>query len=843
MKRFFKVIYALYIILRIFLAWLLLRTLGSFVLLGEWTYLISMATLRGAYRHVLATLYVIRHIVLGVVSLPKAILVSVRNAVKVIFFSLHKPIKLLHQKYIALASFANTIESRIIGPIKTFIYFVQSFFVHSFHIARSVMISMARKVVKMTSNVMKALLLIPLHLLKKIPRISIKIKSRPYTSLPQSILSKRKKSALLMTTILVILSLLWTSGYYVYIFYESLPDPRDIGRVNYSLTTHVFDRNGKKLFDFYKDQNRTPVSINDLPKYVFQSSIAIEDKNFYSHIGVAPISGVARALRDWIIKKNGVQGGSTITQQLVKTSLLTPERTIVRKVKEVILALKTERIYTKDKILEMYLNQVPYGGAVYGIEEASMKYFEKHAKELTLAEAALLAGLPQAPSDYSPFTNTKAAIVRRNQVLMAMLEQKYITRSQYVISSREVPKLSQNRIEINAPHFVFYTKKYLETNLDMQGIESNGYRIETSLDLEVQKKVEQILQEELQKIQYLNVTNGAVLVTKPATGEVIAMVGSKNFFAGQSGEFNVTTGLRQPGSSIKPILYALAMDKGVTPATVIDDSPTVYRIGPTEVYRPVNYDGRFHGRVTVRYALANSYNIPAVKLMDKVGVVDFIEFAKDAGIDTWDDPSNYGLSLALGGGEVTMVDMAESYSMLANYGRRTNANPILNVIDKSGELYKRADIVSEEVIPSETAYIISDILSDNSARVAAFGPRSSLEIPGYKVAVKTGTTDEKRDNWTIGYTPDYLVVVWVGNNDHTPMNPYLTSGVTGAAPIWNRVITYLLTEYALGQKNWYTKPDRIVEKTCLGRNEVFVSGTENSVTCVIPTPVKTAEKP
>lgn len=839
MNRILKVFYAFFLILRIFVAWLTLRLLGSFVLVGEWTYFLLNLIVRIITKHLLAAMLITRHILRQVARSPKMFLYVVLKITRFVWHEVHKSLSIFQIRISKIYRGAKLFVFRVHSFAKSIITFLLRYSTRPGRFVRGIL---DKKTIQFTS-VASSLLTSLTSLFKHIPRVSLKIRKKTHSPLPPNILSQNRKNFLLMLSITVVLSLLWTAGYYSYNLYVGLPDPRDIGRVNYSLTTHVFDRNGKKLFDFYKDQNRTPILIKDLPKYVYQSSIAIEDKDFYSHIGVAPISGVARALRDWIIKKNGVQGGSTITQQLVKTSLLTPERTLVRKIKEVILALKAERIYSKNQILEMYLNQVPYGGTVYGIEEASMRYFEKHAKDLTLSEAALLAGLPQAPSDYSPFTNIKVALTRRKQVLMSMLEQGYITRSQYVIASREMPKLSQNRIEINAPHFVFYTKKYIETNLDIDELESNGYRVETSLDLEVQQKVEQILEEELQKIQYLNVTNGAVLVTKPATGEVIAMVGSKNFFADQSGEFNVTTGLRQPGSSIKPILYALAMEKGVTSATIIDDSPTVYRIGPTEVYRPVNYDGRFHGRVTVRMALANSYNIPAVKLMDKVGVVDFIEFAKKAGIDSWLDPSNYGLSLSLGGGEVTMVDMAESYSMLANYGRRTDVSPILNIIDKNGARYKHTDISSEEIIPSETAYIITDILSDNSARVAAFGPRSLLEIPGYKVAVKTGTTDEKRDNWTIGYTPDYLVVVWVGNNDHTPMNPYLTSGVTGAAPIWNRVMTYLLTEYALGQKNWYTKPDRIVEKTCFGRNEVFVRGTENSVTCVIPTPIKTAEKP
>lgn len=316
------------------------------------------------------------------------------------------------------------------------------------------------------------------------------------------------------------------------------------------------------------------------------------------------------------------------------------------------------------------------------------------------------------------------------------------------------------------------------------------------------------------------------------------MVGSVDFFDGVSGEFNVTTALRQPGSSIKPILYAYALEKGYTAASLIDDTPTVFQNGGYESYRPVNYDGRFHGRVTARNALANSYNIPAVKVINRVGVPDFMEFAKEAGIDTWEDPSRYGLSLALGGGDVTMTNMAQAYGVLANKGTRVELSPIITLAGKGNTSVSLGLDNPTQVIDPAYAYIISDILSDNHARSAAFGYNSQLEIKGYRVAVKTGTTDEKRDNWTIGYTPDYLVVVWVGNNDHTPMNPYLTSGVTGAAPIWNRMMQYLLDEKGLKQKKWYDQPTNIVQKACMGRNELFVAGTENSVPCALPTPRK-----
>jgi 1A family penicillin-binding protein len=647
---------------------------------------------------------------------------------------------------------------------------------------------------------------------------------------------KRKYRFLKIGMIVILLGIFSFGTYAVYSFYIELPRPQDIGKVNFALSTHVYDRNGKSLYSFYKDEQRTPVRLSDLPPYIAKATVAIEDKDFYHHNGISIVSGVARAFRDTFIRDQGVQGGSTITQQLVKTALLSPERTLLRKFREAIIALETERVYTKDEILEMYLNQVPYGGSAYGIEEASQKFFGKDAKDINLSEAALLAGLPQAPTTYSPFSNFDAAINRRNQVLHAMREQGYITDKEYILAIGENIDVAQDKISISAPHFVFYVRKQLEDIFDTNELYQGGYRVYTTLDLEIQSKAEVILQEELDKIRDLNVGNGAILVINPLTGEVLAMVGSVNYFDGKSGEYNVTTALRQPGSSIKPIMYSYALERGFTAATIIDDAPTVFQTWGSESYRPVNYDGRFHGKVTVRNALANSYNIPAVKVMNRIGVEDFIAYANHLGIETWQDPSQYGLSIALGGGDVTMLDMAQAFGVLANGGRLQKITSISEILDKKGKTLKQENTEPEQVVDPAYAYIISDILSDNQARVQAFGTNSQLEIPDYKVAVKTGTTDEKRDNWTIGYTPDYLVLVWVGNNDHTPMNPYLTSGVTGAAPIWNRMMTYLLEERNKGSQQWYTKPDNIVQKICFGKMESFVVGTENSVPCHIPRP-------
>lgn len=692
------------------------------------------------------------------------------------------------------------------------------------------------------NTIIKFLLLI-FNSLAKIQIKPIKVPNLPKINLPQiripkikhSLIFEKSKYFFLGCAITLVMVLFFQS----YVFINNLPSPYNIGKTNYPLSTHIYDRNDKLLYEIYREQNRTPISLKELPAYVAQATISIEDKDFYRHQGVAIFSGIIRAAKEIVVNGN-LQGGSTITQQLVKTALLTPERTISRKIKEVMLALWTEKIYSKEKILEMYLNQVPYGGSSYGIEEASKTYFGKKAKDLTLEEAALLAGLPQAPSIYSPYTNPEAAKKRRNDVLTSMKNQGFISEESMVRSQKMKIEVVPPKTSIHAPHFVFYTKNQLDNYYGIKTVEEGGLKVKTTLDSAIQEEAEKILREELEKISYLNVTNGAILVTRPSTGEILAMVGSVNYFNQPSGAFNVTTALRQPGSSIKPIMYALAMQKGYTAASILDDNPVVFNIAGSESYRPVNYDGKFHGKVPLRYALANSYNITAVKTLNSVGVDNFIDFATKMGIDTWEsDRSRYGLSLALGGGEVTMIDMSEAFGVLANNGYKMPINYFQKIENNEGRVLREMTPFKIKEIDPGVAYIISDILSDNFARTFAFGPGSSLEIPGYKVAVKTGTTNDKKDNWTIGYTPEFLVTVWVGNNDNTPMNPYLTSGITGAAPIWNRVMTFLLKNYGTGNK-WYEKPENVIEKNCYyGRKEYFIKGTENSVNCspaVIATP-------
>jgi len=600
---------------------------------------------------------------------------------------------------------------------------------------------------------------------------------------------------------------------YFYIFAD-LPSPyslRDFRAV--PISSQIYDRNGVLLYEVYRDENRTPVMLEHLPTYMKEATIAIEDKNFYKHGGISIVSGMLRALRD-SYKTQNLQGGSTITQQLVKSALLTPERTIQRKIKEIILAVWVEQIFSKDEILSMYLNQVPYGGSSYGIGQAAKTYYNKKPEELKLDEAALLAGLPQAPTLYSPHTNPDRAKKRRDSVLRNMKEEGYISEQEMNSALKQDVKVLPPITNIKAPHFVFEVKDLLEQEYGLKQLEEGGLKVTTTLDIAIQEQAEKAVTDEIESLTRLKVTNGAVLVTRPPTGEILAMVGSVNYFDGGSGAFNVTTaGTRQPGSSIKPINYAVGIDRGiVTASTMFLDVPTCFSSpGQPKAYCPKNYDNSFHGPVQLRYALANSYNIPAVKMLAFNGLEEFIASSSAFLIDSFKDPERYGLALTLGGGEVKMTEMAQAFSAFANRGKPRKLNYVLKVEDKSGRVlyeYKDPNFVQDvhaaierpntlvmkgnQAISEGTAFIISHILQDNGARTPSFGPNSDLVVKKRTVSVKTGTTNDLRDNWTIGYTPNFLVTVWVGNNDFTPMAQGVASGLTGASPIWNSVMSSLL---------------------------------------------------
>jgi penicillin-binding protein 1C len=639
----------------------------------------------------------------------------------------------------------------------------------------------------------------------------------------------------LLIGIVIILSCIY------YFLLRDLPSPTKLASTNLPQSTQIFDRNGTLLYTIYAKKNQTFIPLSTIPQYMQQATIAIEDKDFYSH-GAIDLRGIARAFVSTVFHKQ-IQGGSTLTQQLVKNTLLTPEQTIPRKVKEIVLAYATEALYPKSKILEMYLNQSPYGGTAWGIESASMYYFNKHAKQLTLAESALLAGLPEAPTTLSPFgAHPELAKKRQEEVLRRMQAQGYITKAQQEKAAKETLHYSKPTNDIKAPHFVLYIKQLLSNKYGDRMVEEGGLKVITSLDLPLQEYAQATVAAEIDALRNPTVGNGAALITNPSTGEILAMIGSKDYFDEQAdGNVNITTQARQPGSSIKPINYAVGLIKGYSAATPFVDTAICYPGGGGQPqYCPKNYDGKFHGIVQMRPALGSSLNIPAVKMLKANGIEAMIATASAMGITSYKDPSLYGLSLTLGGGEVTMLEMATAFGVFANGGYRIDLHPILKITDGQGKIVEEytppsSPIFGTKVLPNGVAYIISNILMDNNARLLGFGPNSELKIGKEPVAVKTGTTNDYRDNWTIGYTPTRLVTTWVGNNDNTPMRG-VVSGVTGAAPIWHELMAHLLNEKPA---QWPPKPAEVVGKTvcstsgllpgnsgCPTRFEYFIKGME-----------------
>jgi len=605
---------------------------------------------------------------------------------------------------------------------------------------------------------------------------------------------KKIKMIPLRRGILSVLLIVSVITFTAWLFWD-LPLPTTLSSAQVPVSTKLFDRKGELIYEIYTEERRTPVDVEKLPEYIKESTIAIEDKDFYKHHGFS-LTGITRAAYNTLFRKK-LQGGSTLTQQLVKNALLTPERTVRRKLREFVLTLVVELIYSKDKILELYLNQIPYGGTAYGIGAASELYFGKNAVDLSLAEAALLAGLPAAPSRYSPFgAHPELAKGRQETVLRRMVEDGYITQEEADDALKEELKFAEAE-KLKAPHFALWVKQILAEKYGESVVEKGGLRVTTTLDLGLQEVAEEAVAEEISDLEKYKVGNGAALVTHPKTGEILAMVGSKDYNApDEDGKVNIIFANRQPGSSIKPLNYALAIrDLKISASTPLADVPSCFSVIGQALYCPVNYDGSFHGAVQARFALGNSYNIPAVRVLSLNEIENFIDFATLMGITTWDDPKNYGLSLTLGGGEVKPYDMATAFGVFANEGVKVPLIPILKVEDWKGKVLEEVnidEIEGDRVLSPEVAFIISHILHDNNARSAAFGGSSFLNVRGHpEVSVKTGTTNDRRDNWTIGYTAYGLVVSWVGNNDNSPMSGAV-SGVSGASPIWNRIMREVL---------------------------------------------------
>ncbi len=640
----------------------------------------------------------------------------------------------------------------------------------------------------------------------------------------------------------------------IYLFW-GIPLPTRLTSETLPVSTKIFDRNEKLIYEIYTDKKRTPIKLEEVPDSLKWATISIEDKNFYKHQGV-DFLGIIRGLSK-IVTAGRAEGGSTLTQQLVKNSLLTGERTIRRKAQELVLTTVVEGIYTKDQILEMYLNTIPYGGTAYGVETASETYFGKQTKDLNLAESSLLAGLPQRPSTYSPFgAHPELAKSRQEEVLKQMVSNKYITQEE----ADEALNTSLVYASISppqAPHFALWIKELLADKYGEKVVEQGGLRVYTTLDLDIQEFAQQAVATEVAKLKKQKVGNGAAIVTRPSTGEILAMVGSKDYFAtDEDGKVNVTLASRQPGSSIKPLNYALAIrDQKITLATAIADVPTCFSVAGQPLYCPVNYDGTFHGLEQVRFALGNSYNIPAVKVLALNGVENFLDFAKQMGLTTLTEAKDYGLSATLGGLLVRPVDMAEAFGVFANQGIAQPLVAVTKVVDWKGQVLEETDIskntlTGTRILDPTVTFLISHILLDNNARSAAFGPSSYLNVSGHpEVSVKTGTTNDRRDNWTIGYTADAVVVTWVGNNDNTSMGGAV-SGISGASPIWNKIMKAVLDKAEKGAYDenekghaWPKQPDGVVGATvcadtggappsqdpgnpgCSTRFEYFLAGT------------------
>lgn len=586
----------------------------------------------------------------------------------------------------------------------------------------------------------------------------------------------------------------------MFIWYsKDLPKPGEVVRKE-GFSSKIYDRDGQLLYDLFEEERRNPVSLEKIPSDLKNATVAIEDKDFYKHRGFDFLT-IVRIPYNLLFRRR-VVGGSTLTQQLVKNVLLSNEKTITRKFKEFVLSVQIERKFTKDEILEMYLNEAPYGGNGWGVGTAVEMYFNKSIEELSTLEAAFLAGLPQRPSVYSPYSGRLDDDgkpfwqMRTRAVLLAMKDNGYITDIAYqdALASLDTLKFERAASQIKAPHFVFYVRSQLEEMFGSELLNKGGLKVTTSLDWRVQEKAQMAVMEEVESVKKYKISNGASLAMNPKTGEILAMVGSKDYFDSEiGGQFNVVTdGLRQPGSSIKPITYLAMIQKGYNPASMLMDVQTTFnRNDREEPYIPKNYDGVFRGPVSLRDALGSSLNIPAVKSLAIVGLENFLNLAYTMGLKTFEPTkanlSRYGFAITLGGAEVKMLDLVTAYSAFANGGLKIEPVSILKVEDQNGKLlYEHHKVEGKRIIDEGETFIINNILSDNNARLLAFGANSLLNT-GRPIAVKTGTTNNMKDNWTIGWSQEVIVGTWVGNNDNTAMS-YVASGITGASPIWRRII-------------------------------------------------------
>jgi 1A family penicillin-binding protein len=598
----------------------------------------------------------------------------------------------------------------------------------------------------------------------------------------------------------------------VALFYLDTPKIGDLSKREIAQTSVIYDRTGEHiLYEIFGEENRQVLKHNEIPDVVKIATVAAEDDAFYSHIGI-DFKSILRAAKVNAESDSIEQGASTITQQLARSIYLSNEKTLQRKIKEMILALKIEKKYSKDEILDMYLNEVPYGSNAYGISKAAQTFFGKSANDLTLDEAALLATLPKATTHYSPYGKNKKELVRRQKNIIKRIGTLGLAGSgemKEALVQDTLSKIIPLERKIAAPHFVFYVLEKLEKNNKRSELEKNGWKIFTSLDWEMQTEAEKIVREgvEADEKKY-RATNGSMVAIDPKTGEILAMVGSRNYFDDKiDGQVNVVLQLRQPGSAFKPIVYARALEEGYQPETMLYDEQTNF--GPDgggRSYIPRNYDGKFHGTVSVRQALAMSLNIPAVKTLRYAGVDDVLELARRMGITTLTDTKNYGLSLALGGGAINLLEGTSAFSIFANDGVRNKPVSIRKITDSRGVVGYEFEPNMTRVIDAQIARKINSILSDNQARTPIFGPSSALYIAGANVAAKTGTNQDYRDGWTIGYTPGLATGVWIGNNDNSSMAPG-ADGSYVAAPIWRSFMVRFMNKFSVEKFVDYDKKD------------------------------------
>ena len=649
--------------------------------------------------------------------------------------------------------------------------------------------------------------------------------------------SRKKKIVFFLVELLIIVALLLIfTGAGLFIYYaKDFPRPEKFAERTFVQSTKIFDRSGEVLlYEFYDEEKRETISLEETPQHFKNAIIAAEDARFYEHFGL-DVRGIIRAIKVNIKLRKPLQGASTITQQLIRSTFLTREKTIKRKIREVILTLELERRYSKDQILEWYINQVPFGPNVYGVEAASKTFFSKPAQELTMAESATLAALIQAPGYFSPYgEHIDELSIRKNYILDRLVQERYATEEEAEGAKQEEISFVEIRQGIRAPHFVFYVQEYLVAKYGRTFLDQKGLKIYTSLDWELQKIAEEVVRQGVARNKGFRAHNASLVAIDPKTGEILAMVGSADWFAdpfpegctpGKDCLFDPKVNIatynigRQPGSAFKPFVYATAFQKGYEDTTTVIDEETNFGIFGGKPYIPQNYDGRFRGEVTLREALAQSINVPSVKVLAYLaGQSDSIENARRFGITTLTRPNSfYGLSIVLGGGEVKLLDMLSAYGVFATEGLRVLPLSVIKIEDAEGNIIEQNKRTPRRVLEREVARLISDILSDNDARAPLFGTRSPLYFADYQVAVKTGTTNDYRDAWTLGYTPSIVAGVWAGNNDNSPIARQ--PGVMISSPIWRAFMEQALLRFPKEQFTAPAPKKKPIEQIPIGARE------------------------